>query len=359
MAFTRAHADPLKSHRMKEVLSVTNLGQSFNGTQVLEGVSFSLAAGERLAVLGSSGSGKTTLLRLIAGLEAPGCGDIRIVGRAASRAGEVLIPPERREVALVFQGLALFPHLNALDQIAFAARGRGGIKQARILLERIGLGHRATARLDQLSGGERQRIGLARALAQEPKLILMDEPFASLDDAKRAEMRDLLRSLLGAQEATLVLVTHSRDDALDLAQRVLVLDCGRPAACGLLENVLVCPRHVAAVRALGLGQVVEGEVTEAGAAQTAFGKVTTMKTKPGRVKLLVRPGQPGIVADHEGVEVEVVSIELRPPEAREVRRIAVVQVTGQLLRLLVHNSSLSVGDRVRIRIDHPCEIIEG
>lgn len=240
---------------MKEVLCVKSLGQAFGGTKVLDGATFSLEAGERLAVLGPSGSGKTTLLRLIAGLEAPSSGEISIAGKVASRAGEVLIAPERREVALVFQGLALFPHLNALDQIAFASRGRGGIREARALLERVGLGHRHAAQLDQLSGGERQRIALARALAQEPKLILMDEPFASLDDEKRGEMRDLLRSLLETRETTLMLVTHSRDDALNLARRVLVLDRGRPAVCDILENVLAHPRRAAVVRASGQGKL--------------------------------------------------------------------------------------------------------
>jgi ABC-type Fe3+/spermidine/putrescine transport system ATPase subunit len=345
---------------MKEILSISELTQSFNGTKVLDDVSFSLDAGERLAVLGSSGSGKTTLLRLIAGLEAPNSGEITIVGKRASRAGEVLIAPERREVALVFQGLALFPHLNALDQIAFAAHGRGGVKQARNLLEQIGLGHRGAAQLDQLSGGERQRIALARALAQEPKLILMDEPFASLDDAKRSEMRDLLRTLLETRETTLILVTHSREDAFDLSRRVLVLDRGKPVAHDRLENVLIQPRHVAAVRALGLGEIMEGEIIKAGEAQTAFGKILTKtETKSGRVQLLVRPGQPKIIEGEAGVEAEVVSVELRPPESREVRRIAVVRVSGKLLRLFVRDRALSIGERVRIRIDDECEVIDG
>jgi ABC-type Fe3+/spermidine/putrescine transport system ATPase subunit len=345
---------------MSEVLRVTGLGQAFNGTDVLRNAGFSLGAGDRLVVLGPSGSGKTTLLRLIAGLEAPKRGDIAILGRVASRAGKVLIPPERRGVALVFQGLALFPHLCALDQIAFAARGRGGVPQARRLLERIGLARRANAPLDQLSGGERQRIALARALAQEPKLLLMDEPFASLDDDKRAEMRDLLRSLLDSTETTLILVTHSRDDALDLARRVIVLESGAQVACDPLETALVHPRHAAVVRALGLGQIIEGEATDSGEAKTAFGTVrTTGGTKPGRLLLLVRPAQPRIVPDAEGVQAEVVSLELRPSETREVRRLAVVRAAGSLLRLILREGALEVGQRVHVRIEGGCEPVTG
>jgi ABC-type Fe3+/spermidine/putrescine transport system ATPase subunit len=341
---------------MKEVLRIAGLGQAFNGTTVLHNASFSLDAGERLVVLGPSGSGKTTLLRLIAGLETPQHGDIAIAGRAASRAGEVLIPPEKREVALVFQGLALFPHLCALDQIAFAARGRGGTPKARSLLERIGLGHRADAPLDQLSGGERQRIALARALAQEPRLLLMDEPFASLDDDKRGEMRDLLRSLLDSTETTLILVTHSRDDALDLARRVIVLERGEQVACDALETVLVRPQHAAVVRALGLGQIIAAETTAAGEAETAFGKVRLAAGAiPGQAKLLIRPSQPRIVVALQGIEAEVVSLELRPSETREVRRVAVVRAAGQMLRVLARERNLSVGDRVRIQIEGECE----
>jgi ABC-type Fe3+/spermidine/putrescine transport system ATPase subunit len=345
---------------MREVLRVTNLSQAFNGKDVLHQVGFSLAERERLAILGPSGSGKTTLLRLIAGLEPPSQGDIVLAGKPASRAGEVLVAPEHRQVAMVFQGLALFPHLRALEQIAFAARERGGIERARGLLDRIGLGHRANAPLDQLSGGERQRIALARALAQDPRVLLMDEPFASLDDEKRSEMRDLLRSLLEKTQTTLVLVTHSREDALDLARRVLILDRGEQVACDALESILVQPGHAAVVRTLGLGQLIPGETTASGKVETPFGIVeTTGETGPGRVRLLVRPGQPHIVSPPDGVEAEVVSVELRPSETRDVRRVAVVQVVGNQLRILIPERVLFPGERVRVRIEGACEPVEG
>lgn len=345
---------------MSEVLRVSGLGRTVGETKVLDGVSFSLEHGERLAVLGRSGSGKTTLLRLIAGLESPTEGDIVIAGQPASRAGQVLIAPERREVAMVFQGLALFPNLRALDQIAFAARGRGGVAAARDLLDRVGLRHRAEARLDELSGGERQRIALARALAQRPKLILMDEPFASLDDKNRIEMRDLLRSLIENAETTLVLVTHSRDDAFDLARRVIVLDHGRPVAADMLETLVIDPRHAAAVRALGLGALIPGVVNSRGEADTAYGKVTTSPgTRPGPAVLLVRPDQPQFAADSSGVDADVLALELRPSEGREVRRIAVVRAEGRILRVFSRGHAISVGDRVRVRIDGECNPVQG
>lgn len=344
---------------MTEVLRVSGLGQVFNGARALENLSFSLAAGERLAVLGSSGSGKTTLLRLLAGLEPPSAGEIQLQGRVASRAGEILVAPECREVALVFQGLALFPHLNAVEQIAFAARGRGGAAQAKRLLESVGLGHRACARLDELSGGERQRIALARALAQQPKFILMDEPFASLDDEKRAEMRELLRSLLQARNATLILVTHSREDAFSLAQRVLVLDRGQERGFGALEALLMRPGSAAVVRALGLGEILEGQVVAPGMAETAFGPVSVSPAAAsGPVRVLVRPGQPRLVSGAQGVEVEVVSVEVRSPEVRELRRVGLLRAEGKLLRLVLPPESVLGGGRVRVRIEGECALLE-
>ena len=343
---------------MSDLLRLDRVTQRFGETTVLADVDLTLARGERLAIVGASGSGKTTLLRLIAGLAAPTAGEVTIDGVAASRAGRVVVPPERRDVAVVFQGLALFPHLRALDQIAFAARGRGGLPHARELLARIGLAHRASASLDELSGGERQRVALARALAQRPALLLMDEPFASLDDPTRAEMRALLRSLLDASGATLVLVTHSRDDALDVAQRVVVLDRGRVVAAGTMEDVMRRPRHVAAVRCLGLGQIVDGVVAADGAVVTPFGRVRVdARIDAPSARVLIRSAQPRVVAD--GVVAVVVAIELRPPvDGDRVRRIAVVRA-GEDQTLRVEHADARVGDHVRVRIEGACIVLAG
>ncbi|WP_435018294.1 ABC transporter ATP-binding protein [Tundrisphaera sp. TA3] len=345
---------------MREALRVRDLGRSFGDARALEGVGFALGRGERLAVLGPSGSGKTTLLRLIAGLETPTTGEITIDGRPASRAGRVLIAPERRGVAMVFQGLALFPNLRALGQVAFAAHGRGGIERARIWLDRVGLRHRADARLDELSGGERQRIALARALAQEPALLLMDEPFASLDDDRRAEMRDLLRSLLDDLGTTLVLVSHSRADAMDLARRVIVLDRGRLVADDGLETLLLHPRHASAVRALGLGELLPGVVTARGEAETAFGTVRVPPgTGPGPSLILVRPDQARLAEEGPGVEAEVVRLNLRPPDSTGGRRVAIVRAAGQVLPISPLGRVPEVGDRIRVRIEGECDPVQG
>jgi hypothetical protein len=152
----------------------------------------------------------------------------------------------------------------------------------------------------------------------------------------------------------------SREDALDLARRVIVLERGEPVACDSLETVLVRPRHAAVVRALGLGQIIEGESTGRGEAATVFGKVgVTAGAKRGRLRLLVRAGQPRIVAGPEGVEAEVVSLELRPSETRAVRRVAVVRVAGKLLRVILRERTAAIGDRLRVGIEGECESVEG
>jgi ABC-type sulfate/molybdate transport systems ATPase subunit len=226
------------------------------------------------------------------------------------------------------------------------------------LLERVGLGHRSSAALDELSGGERQRIALARAFAQRPQLLLMDESFASLDDERRAEMRRLLRSLLDEVGTTLILVTHSRNDALDLATRVLVLDRGQPIAAGPLSNVLAEPDHAAAVRSLGLGQILEGHSIGNASADTAFGPVALSHPAAiGRIRLLVRAAQPQI--SEEGVEAEIIAIELRPPETgSRVRRFGIARAETATLRIELGDHPASIGARIKIRIDGVCRTLD-
>jgi ABC-type sulfate/molybdate transport systems ATPase subunit len=166
--------------------------------------------------------------------------------------------------------------------------------------------------------------------------------------------------IVADHETTLILVTHSRDDAFDLARRLIVFDHGRLIADGLLETLSIHPRHAAAVRSLGLGQLIPGVVTALGEAETVFGTVHTAPgTRPGPAMLLMRPDQPRLVGDDDGIEAVVLALELRPPEGREVRRVAVVSVAGNILRVFARERSLSVGGHVRVRIDGECDPIQG
>lgn len=214
---------------MSEVLRLENVGHSFAGRKIIEGIELSVAAGESFALLGRSGSGKTTLLRAIAGLLLPDTGRVILNGHTVAGGGRELIAAEKRGVGLVFQDFALFPYLSVGENIAFGI-SRAPDRAARVqhLLERVRLQGFADRSPRTLSGGQQQRVALARALAPGPKIMLLDEPFANLDGELRAELGDELRVLLRELGVAAIWVTHDRREALGLADRVAVLGESEP-----------------------------------------------------------------------------------------------------------------------------------
>jgi iron(III) transport system ATP-binding protein len=193
------------------VIAARGLGHRVGGRPLLAGLSFEVERGGRLAVVGPSGSGKTTLLRILAGLEAPGAGEVRIAGVLASAAGEVLVSPHRRGIGFAFQQPLLWPHLRVGANVAFGVHGLpDSAVRSRVaeLLERCGLAGCASRFPDELSGGEAARVGLARALATRPRLLLLDEPFASVEADLRDRLAGVVRDELAATGATLVYATH-------------------------------------------------------------------------------------------------------------------------------------------------------
>lgn len=208
-------------------IRVDNLKKRFNGYVAVDDVSLSVADGEFVTLLGPSGSGKSTLLRCLAGLETPDFGTIEINDQDVTR-----IPVQERRVGFVFQHYALFRHMTVLENIAFGLRVRGMKKRererrAKELLGLVGLAGLEKRYPSQLSGGQRQRVALARALAPEPGLLLLDEPFGALDARLRKELRTWLKKLHERIKLTTLLVTHDQDEALELSDRVLVMNHGR------------------------------------------------------------------------------------------------------------------------------------
>jgi molybdate transport system ATP-binding protein len=207
-----------------------------------------VASGTTTALVGPNGAGKTTLLRALAGLVALSHGHIALDGVVLDDPGAgVYLPPERRPIGVVFQDNLLFPHLDALDNVAFGLRHRGARRpEARRIaggwLERVGLSDRATARPAELSGGQAQRVALARALALEPAMLLLDEPLAALDATTRNEVRRDLRRHLAGFPGVRVLITHDPVDAGLLADHVVVLDGGRIAQAGTPAELTARPR---------------------------------------------------------------------------------------------------------------------
>jgi iron(III) transport system ATP-binding protein len=209
--------------------------------------------GETLALVGESGSGKTTLLRLAAGLEAPDDGEIRIAGETVA-GDRVWIPPERRKIAMVFQDGALFPHLTVEDNIGYGIRGKTRDQRRSIvqfMLAMVGLNGFQTRYPHELSGGERQRLALARALAPQPAVVLLDEPFSSLDPSLRRSLRDEVRRILEKLKATSIIVTHDTDDALIVGDRIAVFRQGRIEQLGTKSDVYHHPRNGYCARLFG------------------------------------------------------------------------------------------------------------
>jgi len=201
------------------------VSKTFGERAVVKELSLQIERAERLVLLGPSGCGKTTVLRLLAGLEVPGKGRIRIEGQVVAGAGKNLIPPEERGVAMVFQDLALWPHMTVRGNLMFgldAHRVPKNVAEVRVreLLTRVGLESRMDAKPNQLSGGEQQRVALSRALVLQPSILLMDEPLSSLDDELKQTIATDLLNLQRQFGFTLIYVTHDRAESDMLASRI-------------------------------------------------------------------------------------------------------------------------------------------
>ena len=264
-----------------EVDSVTT---SFGGVRAVADASLSVAPGELVAMLGPSGSGKTTLLRTIAGFERPDAGTIRIDGHEVVGSGS-WVEPEVRRVGMVFQHGALFPHLTAAANVAFGAASEARSRQ---LLELVGLAERASAFPHELSGGERQRIAVARALAADPAVVLLDEPFASLDPALRDSLRSEVVRILRAAGASALLVTHDQAEALSLADRIVVMRAGRVEQCGTPGDVYLRPRSRWVAEFVGEADVLPGRVV-AGMVECELGRFDAQNGLDGEVEVMIRP----------------------------------------------------------------------
>ena len=254
-------------------LSIENLCVSYDGNRVLDHVSLDVERGEMIALLGSSGCGKTTLLRSIAGFVIPDEGSIRVDGQDITR-----LPPEKRATAMMFQSYALWPHMSVEGNIAYGLRMRHWKRDAIVrrvgeMLKLLQLEGFEKRPVTQLSGGQRQRVAMGRALAVDPHLLLLDEPMSNLDYKVRLELRHELRALQRRVGITAVYVTHDREEALMLADRIAVIDAGRVVQFGAPEEVFHRPGSafvagfMGADNALAMTRTNDGDLRLQGAAQ--------------------------------------------------------------------------------------------
>jgi iron(III) transport system ATP-binding protein len=325
---------------------LTGLSKSFGAVRAVDDVDFEVRRGELVAVLGPSGCGKTTLLRLIAGFERPDAGSIEVGGARLAGPGE-WVQPEKRRIGMVFQDYALFPHLGVAANVAFGLIKHGREDRERLTkrtLELVGLQHKAERYPHELSGGERQRVALARALAPEPQLVLLDEPFSSLDASLRAGLRREVELILREAEATALLVTHDQEEALSLADRLAVMREGQLVQVGSPEEVYLQPAGRWAAQFVGEVNVLAGMAKGRGV-ETELGHFALPRPADGNVHVGVRPEQLQLRPDEQG-NAQVLEREFRGHDVLyRLRHETGRTVLVQLPSLELHE----VGARVLVR----------
>jgi iron(III) transport system ATP-binding protein len=340
-------------------LEVRNLVKKFHGSEhsAVNDISFELGADEILALVGPSGCGKTTTLRLIAGLERPDSGLIRLNDRVVA-SDSVFVPPEQRGVGMVFQDHALFPHLTVYENIAFGLRGRKPEEIRTIvgeMLHLVGLLPLSKRYPHALSGGERQRVALARALAPRPVLLLMDEPFSSLDADLRTEVREHVRNILKSMQATVVFVTHDQDEALFMGDRLAVLQKGELEQIGTPEEIFHESNTRFVAEFMGDSDFLKGRVAPGGI-QTEIGLLNQIVDLPAStpVEIAVRADDIDFEIDGSGNSL-IVGRFFRG--AFNLYRLRLN--SGQILHAFTdHTRILPVGARVQARIsaEHPLTV---
>ena len=270
-------------------LSVKGLNVSYGKNHILKDINLEIENGEFVSILGKSGCGKTTLIKSIAGLLETDNGDIGIFDKNVAG-----LPPEKRQTVIVFQDLRLFPHMNVEDNIAFAMKlkkmDKAVIKEkVEKLLDQVRLSGYEKRKVSRLSGGQMQRVALARALGAEPKLLLLDEPFASLDEDLRKEMGELVRRLHRENGITTVMITHDKEEAMELSDRLALMEEGRILAFDSPERLYNSPKDIKTAAMLGDVNFFKGQVD----GSTFISDIISFNTdkKAGEYKLLLRPSE--------------------------------------------------------------------
>ena len=335
-------------------LRLDGLRKAYGEVTAVDGVELEVEAGSICALLGPSGCGKTTTLRLIAGLERPDAGRIRIGDRVLS-GGDEFVPPERRRIGMVFQDYALFPHLDVAGNVGYGLGRKPDRARIAEVLELVGLADESSRPVHELSGGQQQRVALARALAPTPELILLDEPFSNLDAGLRDRLRQEVREILGRARVTALFVTHDQAEALSIAETVAVMRDGLIEQVGTPEEIYSRPAARWVARFLGEVEVLPGEASD-GRVKCELGSFSAEHGVDGAVDVLIRPESIaiGISGPDGAAGAEVVGrrffghdqlVELRLGSGRLVR-------SRRLGFPAWHE-----GDRVRAWVDGPTDIL--
>lgn len=332
-------------------IETSEITKRFGSSVAVDDASVEVPHGSITALVGPSGSGKTTLLRIVAGFETPDAGTVRIGGQTVV-SDRVWLEPEERRIGMVFQDGALFPHLNIARNVGFGNPAPGRVEEC---LDLVGLRHRSDAYPHELSGGERQRVALARALATEPEVVLMDEPFGSLDAALRVTLREQVASILRDAGATALLVTHDQQEALSLADQVVLLRNGRVEQAGPPEQVYAHPATAWAAQFLGAADVVTGTARD-GVVDCELGRFEVDAGLRGEVAVVVRPEvvrmSVGDTAD--GARAVVIARSYFGHE----QLVALELTSGQRVRSRIGGTTpCRLGDEVRLHVEGPVGVL--
>jgi putative spermidine/putrescine transport system ATP-binding protein len=342
-------------------LEIDRLGKTYGAVRAVDGASLDIAEGEMVVLLGPSGCGKTTILRMVAGFVAPTGGDIRLDGQSILK-----LPAHKRDLGLVFQSYALFPHMSVARNVAFGLemRGvRGAALETRVteMLRLTRLEPMAARLPRELSGGQQQRVALARALAIRPRVLLLDEPLSNLDAALRADVGRDIRLLQRSAGLTTVMVTHDQDEAMAMADRLVVLKDGQVQQEGLQEDLYERPANPFVASFIGRSNMLPGTLGSAGTMIADGARIVLARAYAGSggCTLALRPERLTVEPAGEasaGSMPGVVDLSSYLGPVRE----HVVHV-GEGLRVVVRDSTawpgplLASGDRVTIRWDSGAE----
>jgi iron(III) transport system ATP-binding protein len=326
------------------VLELDGVTKRYGDTTVIDDLSLSVREGELLTLLGPSGCGKTTTLRLVAGLEEPSEGVVRLQDEVVANS-ETFAPAEERDVGVVFQEFALFPHLTARENVAFGIEeDPDRDRRVEDLLELVGLTEHGGKYPDELSGGQQQRVALARSLAPEPDLLLLDEPFSNLDVDLRVEMREEVRRILKEAGVTAVSVTHDQEEAMSISDRVAVMYDGKLEQVGRPEGVFQQPESRFVASFLGHASFLAGEVAD-GEVRTGLGTVSLDRVH-------------GLTEEYDGSEIDVL---VRPDDVA-CRRTGDGEPNGVVVHrrylgpTVLYRVELDSGDTIGVMHNHADEV---
>jgi len=321
-------------------IQVKNVSKSFGDFKASKDVSFEIEKGKLIGLLGPSGSGKTTILRMLAGLEKQDSGDIFINGKLVND-----LPASKRGVGFVFQNYALFPYLTVYDNIAYGLKIQKKSKEfitnrVKELLDLVGLPGLEKRYPDQLSGGQKQRIALARALAPEPEVLLLDEPFAAIDAKIRQELRTWLRETIDKIGITSVFVTHDQDEAIEVADEIIITNEGRVEQVGNPADIYLNPQTPFVAQFIGKSSVIED-----------YGRLKGFDSLGDNTKAIIRPEFVEIIKGDEKSIYEEALVEQSIFRGNYFETLLNVNEIRLRANAPLSNGPLKAGDKINILIN--------